>query len=397
LVQVFRHLSPKLITMLYTNQAQQRKSPTKRGEIQSEDGWTRVARSNHASNINVSKQEDHRYKALPPRDPNYNQDLDEGYTRMTFAFPPAEIPAGLSLETALTIYRKYETAWCTSNAWEQLRNTLILRILNQNLPITSCICFALSSPTGLVTGGVDRRNSSMSQLAAFKSIIDLLTEMQGRRPLAFAQEPVFNTLDIALLSHLGISVVDHPKAFHLITSKTFAFCPAAEHFIVRGTLSRSPAVYMGSGALDTPPPQEASEFHPAHVSKASLDNLCERMKPLSQERMKPLSPERLKSLSPERMKPLSPERMKPLSPERRTGWSSPPKKDHQSPNKRPPRDLRAEAREKARVDAVRRAAILNRFKEDKECFKLPVFEDHQYSFHDMHMFWRSSNAPTGYG
>lgn len=41
----------------------------------------------------------------------------------------------------------------------------------------------------------------------------------------FAQDPVFNSVDVALLRELGISVLPNPKAFARIDSTAFVFAP----------------------------------------------------------------------------------------------------------------------------------------------------------------------------
>ncbi|ERF74748.1 hypothetical protein EPUS_04917 [Endocarpon pusillum Z07020] len=211
----------------------QRQEPlprNKRGEIESEDGWTRIARSDKAFSINRRHPEaDTGGMISSPNDPDYDQDLDEGYTQMTFTPTPAETPAGASLEKALSHYQKSDSAWKQSNTWAELKQTFDTRISTEHLNITNCICFGLSSPTGLTGAGFDRRDISMYQLAAFKSIIDLLSSQQAQPPAAFAQEPQFNTLDHQLLAHLDIQAVHHPAAFHLITAQSFTFCPGAEH------------------------------------------------------------------------------------------------------------------------------------------------------------------------
>lgn len=91
----------------------------------------------------------------------------------------------------------------------------------------------------------------MYQLAAFKTVIDILTSQQSQRPRAFCQEPLFNALDKQLLDELNIEVVNHPAGFDLINATTFVFCPSAPYPIVRGILNHLPPVFMNQGALDT--------------------------------------------------------------------------------------------------------------------------------------------------
>jgi hypothetical protein len=265
-----------------------------------------------------------------PKDPEYDRDLDEGYTQMTFTPTPAETPAGASLEKALSHYQKSDSAWKQSKTWAELKQTFDTRISTEHLHISNCICFGLGSPTGLTGAGFDRRDISMYQLAAFKSIIDLLSSEQAQPPPAFAQEPQFNTLDHQLLAHLNIKAVNHPEAFHLITGQSFTFCPSAEQFVIRGTLSRAPAMHMGNGALET------------HRDPATGDL---------------------------------------QAPDFRREWV---------PNHLQGQE-RAEQMERIRRDAVRRASIFHRFKKGKQSFRLPDF-GHEYALHNVYLFWRSSSA-----
>ena len=313
----------------------QRQEPlprNKRGEIESEDGWTRIARSNKAFSINRRHPEaDAGGMIYSPKDPDYDRDLDEGYTQMTFTPTPAETPEGASLEKALSHYQKSDSAWKQSNTWAELKQTFDTRICKEHLNITNCICFGLSSPTGLTGAGVDRRDISMYQLAAFKSIIDLLSSKQAQTPTAFAQEPRFNTLDHQLLAHLNIKAVNHPEAFHLITAQSFTFCPGAEQFVIRGTLSRSPAMHMSNSALETQRDPATEDMRAPDIGSRELVA-----------------------------------------------------NDLQG-------EERAEQMERIRLDAVRGANIFHRFKKGKQSFLLPDF-GHEYALYNVHLFWKSSSA-----
>lgn len=313
----------------------QRQEPllrNKRGEIESEDGWTRIARSSKAFSINGRSQEaDAGGMIQSPNDPDYDQDLDEGYTQMTFTPTPAETPEGASLEKALSHYQKSDSAWKQSNTWAELKQTFDTRISKEHLNISNCICFGLSSPTGLTGAAFDRRDISMYQLAAFKSIIDLLSSQQAQPPPAFAQEPRFNTLDHQLLAHLDIQAVNHPEAFHLITAQSFTFCPGAEQFVIRGTLSRAPAMHMGNGALETHRDPATGHLRAPDIGRRE--------------------------------------------------WV---------PNHLPAEE-RAEQLERIRRDAVRGAGIFHRFKKGKESFRLPDF-GHEYALYNVYLFWKSSRG-----
>jgi SRR1 len=342
-------------------QHDQQLSRNKRGEVEYADGWTRIARSDKVLTLNTAYQKGNPESTMyPPDDPNYNQDLDEGFTQMTLDFTPGELPDGASLDKALGHYQKCEAEFRQSNTWTQLKKTFDSHILKQEPSITNCICFGLSSPTGLLGPGLDRRNVAMYQLAAFKSVVDILTENQDQCPEAFAQEPRFNNLDAELLSHLGIKVLHHPEGFNLITLTTFAFCPCAEQFVVRGVLFRSPAMYMGSGSLETSLDPETGNIRAPAIGSACLDDEKVDDAIAGDEILREV--DGLKEL----------------------------KEDYRKRIQDDYREFRAESKKRAEVDAIKGAGILHHFKKGKESFKLPDFDDHNYALYNIHLFWRSS-------
>jgi SRR1 len=329
----------------------------KRGEVKSDDGWIHIARSGKTVSIkdlNLTSNTG-MLTSRPPDDPTYDEDLDEGFTRMTFHYEQPELPEGASLEKALSQYHRCEIVWKQSNSWAELKKTFDSQISSQDLAITDCICFGLSTPTGLIQPVADRRNVSMYQLAAFKSVIDILTEKQGERPQAFAQEPRFNTLDKHLLAHLDITVVDHPAAFHLLTPTTFAFCPCAEQFVVRGTLSRSPASYLGSGALETYRDPQTGHLRSPHIGTIFLES--------DDDNQFLIDPQDITE-----------------------------KDANKQHDPQVFQTSRARQKEKADLDAVRGAGILHRFKQGKQVFRLPDLDGPDHPFRDMHLFWRSATA-----
>jgi SRR1 len=201
-------------------------------------------------------------------DPDYDMDEDEGHTHVVKVESPAEIPRGASLQTAWRIYQQCEAGWRSSTAYAELKKTLTSRVIRQNLCVTKCISFGLASPTTH-----PRCSVSMYQLAAFKSVIDILSTQRGQPPQAFAQDPVFNALDKQLLDRLHISMVDHPSAFHHINPTTFTFCPCATFSVTRGVLSRFPLIYLGNGPLEIYRDPKTGQRHSYLVTSYPEDNL----------------------------------------------------------------------------------------------------------------------------
>lgn len=77
-----------------------------------------------------------------------------------------------------------------------------------------------------------------------------LTETPASIP-AYAQDPVFNTLDCALLDGMGITVVDHPVGFESVTRNTLLFCPGAERKHLELVLPSNPGFLFGGPLENT--------------------------------------------------------------------------------------------------------------------------------------------------
>lgn len=80
----------------------------------------------------------------------------------------------------------------------------------------------------------------------------VLESCTGQRPVAYAQEPQYNTLDGAFLSTLGVQKIDDPKGFNLLTNHSFAYTPGAEQHVIFQTLVADPFLYL-TGELDRSP------------------------------------------------------------------------------------------------------------------------------------------------
>jgi hypothetical protein len=71
-------------------------------------------------------------------------------------------------------------------------------------------------------------------------------KLQGSRPKEFAQEPLYNAVDVALLINLGITVIEDPKAFELMDDTTIVYMPSAEQVVALGAFFRKPCLVLGS-------------------------------------------------------------------------------------------------------------------------------------------------------
>lgn len=63
---------------------------------------------------------------------------------------------------------------------------------------------------------------------------------------AYAQDPAYNDIDTEFLKSMGIEVVQDPRGFELLTSKSLAYTPTAELHVELQTLSTRPAIRLGS-------------------------------------------------------------------------------------------------------------------------------------------------------
>ena len=160
-------------------------------------------------------------------------------------------------------------------------------------------------------------------------------QVLGRHLPAFAQEPHYTDLDVALLKSLQIQKVDHPTAFCLLTEGTFAFCPGAERFVVLRTVAFNPVVWLG-GQLEF-----YGDDNGQTRSNAGLAN-CNVNRP--------------------------------------SGDSEEDPAGDQGPL--------------AEIRAVRPspAEVLDHYLKDRESVKLPDLDFQDFPFHNMHLYWRPAKG-----
>ncbi|KAJ5913349.1 hypothetical protein N7504_002232 [Penicillium tannophilum] len=175
---------------------------------------------------------------------------------------PAEAPGRLTLEELQAQYAAHRDTWTGSETWKKLEKVLDERAqLAQDESsglgaVDRIVCIGLGSPSGFLRDGwVDRRSVSMYQLAALERIKERL----GSSVPVYAQDPVFNTLDCALLDAMGITVVEHPVGFESVTRNTLLFCPGAERKHLELVLPSNPGFVFG-GPLENTESDVIQEF-----------------------------------------------------------------------------------------------------------------------------------------
>ncbi|KAI1622418.1 hypothetical protein EDD37DRAFT_473561 [Exophiala viscosa] len=231
--------------------------PKKRQEVLDDEGWTRVTSSHTTPRAPV---------------PSTSADGSEIVFTWTFDGPqvtktcgsairPMKPLPGTTLQSMQTQYTRIATRWLESEMYHSLKDILTRRILTSE-KMTKCVLFGSGSLCGDELHWLDRHESAYYQLAAFKSVVDIIKQAQGERPRCYAQEPYYNTLDTDLLATLEITAVTHPQGFELLDTGSFAYSPAAELEVEYQIMSLSPRIWLHRSLdhLHTKSPSASDKF-----------------------------------------------------------------------------------------------------------------------------------------
>lgn len=262
-------------------------------------GWTHVTTSGKARRCARTTKDQQSHPQSQFQSPTKESETTE-------FFHPAEAPPTTTLDSLKSQFTQtIQRTWKESSTCDVVGRTLD-NILLQSKPqefktdtqqshtttenkhnelgIDSIVCIGLGSPSGFLRGGwVDRRLVSLYQLAALVDVVasississssgefihilsisftHLIIHSQSTDPTikTYAQDPVFNTLDTALLSSLDITVLESPLAFDKVTPRTFLFCPGAERTHLEQLLALDPAFVFG-GPLEDVESEVVSAF-----------------------------------------------------------------------------------------------------------------------------------------
>ncbi|KAJ5176665.1 uncharacterized protein N7482_002542 [Penicillium canariense] len=281
--------------MPHTSRKKRAPAPAqKRLQVTDDDGWTHVTSSTNVRRVIRGTRKGSEQVSQPSAQGDQDSNAErEAEGEAELVLGPAEAPGRLTLAELQAQYRGHRERWEGSKTWAQLKGQLVEQIADRGIgpgasrqsgmdegpvrgPVDAIVCVGLGSPSGFLRGGwVDRRSVSMYQLAALECIAERLsrsccpspflrfspttnqttsTGPDNSLPLSFpiyAQDPVFNTLDTALLASLGITVVAHPAAFSLITPRTLLFCPGAERKHLEQLLPSDPCMVFGGPLENT--------------------------------------------------------------------------------------------------------------------------------------------------
>ncbi|KAL1974629.1 hypothetical protein VTN31DRAFT_4833 [Thermomyces dupontii] len=238
----------------------------KRIQVTDDDGWTHVINSGSLAMKRpaaaVAKNHNHHEpQAAPPN----NETSPPSHTEPTTTpiIQPAEAPRRLTLTLLKRQFADHSATWSRSATCETLTATVRSSLAAH--AVDKIVCIGLGSPSGFVGGGwVDRRSVALYQLAALRSIMDCPALHQPssshRRVPVYAQDPVFNALDVQLLASLGITVVSHPAGFEMVDGRTFLYAPGAERKHLEVLLEAGDPPLVFGGPLEDFPSEPLSAF-----------------------------------------------------------------------------------------------------------------------------------------
>ena len=224
-------------------------APNKRRQIVGEDGWTRITTikqqplsTDATYHSLLESDEQMRAQGFEP----YITQSVTGEDVVSWPVTPRRAAEAMTDAKLFEHYKDIERRWSESLSCNILKGTLRIRTLCKLMKITSCVCLGTGTPSGIRDGWIGRHEVALYQLAAFKTVVDMIEQVTGVRPPAFAQEPDYNDYDERLLKRLLITKVNHPAAFCLITNQSFVFCPGAEPFIELRVLRSNPSIHLGT-------------------------------------------------------------------------------------------------------------------------------------------------------
>lgn len=224
----------------------------KRRQVVDEDGWTRVTTSGASSTPAFLANND---LARGQQNFHFKWGIDGRFVNIDSRLPvPQKIHSGVSLEKMQARYRNLEARWLESGSYAALQTALSKdRVAQGEGSVSKCVIFGSGSFSAAILG---REDVSFYQIAAFKSVIDLIEQVQGHRPGCYAQEPYYTELDVEFLAALGISVVEHPQGFDFVDNTSFAYSPCAERWVELQIMYNKPRLWLHAGLQDRWPLNE---------------------------------------------------------------------------------------------------------------------------------------------
>jgi len=147
----------------------------KRKEVVDENGWTRVT-----SGPNPAVPAPLRHMTLKPLDDvefepyTLRSDLEDVPSCTAFPITPQKAAEDMTIGKLLSQYKLIESRWNKSESCMVLKDKLMTRVLNKKGKIANCICFGTGTPSGLRDGWIQRHDVALYQIAAFKTVVDII-------------------------------------------------------------------------------------------------------------------------------------------------------------------------------------------------------------------------------
>ena len=156
----------------------------------------------------------------------------------------------LTLKEVMHVYFRWNRLWDRLSCGQDLSRVFERELLLfQDIVLTQCVCIALGTFSRPLTA--DGRlhwdaERSIRQLVALGKILDLLGTSHVITDV-YVQDPAFNDVEVAFLTHLGYYVIHDPAAKEMITDTTFFFAPCCEHPVAAAHFEKCfPALYIGN-------------------------------------------------------------------------------------------------------------------------------------------------------
>lgn len=241
-----------------------------------EDGWTRVVTTTTSTGTRIPN------IAQPRPTPSQQQlafswKFGDKHVAFDMSLPTAvAAPSDMTADKMDKRYRAVEARWLESESWAGLEDALRQTATRnpQDFHISKCILVGSGSCSTAPSG---REEVTYYQVAAFKAAKDLIQQLQGTRPVVYAQEPLYNGLDAEYLETLGISVVDHPGGFEAVgdgdgAAGVFVFSPCAERYVELQIMHHRPSLWLHRPLADDRwPPLDVDGTTTPASPLASLD------------------------------------------------------------------------------------------------------------------------------
>lgn len=220
--------------MPHSTRKKKQQSSQKLINVSSADGWTVVGRKSdaqrpHSKAASDPEQQRDRFKNVPPEQLLERLTLDQieilSENDAVASRTPIVRPAEITQAEARERYNAVASSWLATKARSRALADIEVRLESHSTDVTrKAVCFGLGS---LSSSPLIASRNALWQLAVFQDIVDILQKNQlQEQPIAkYAQDPVFNDVDHAVLTSLDITVLETPSAFGLIDEHTFAYAP----------------------------------------------------------------------------------------------------------------------------------------------------------------------------